>query len=73
MLLTLGSCNSQLVLLYGNTGYVILVDVIQRLRCLDGWSSLRVTGSVTRGHLTAGRPRTVRTPASEDAQELGQP
>lgn len=36
---SLGVCNSQLVLLQGNTGDVTLVDVIRTLKCVDGWSS----------------------------------
>jgi hypothetical protein len=35
MLSTLGACNSQLVLEYENTGYVISLDVIQTLMCFD--------------------------------------
>jgi hypothetical protein len=58
----------ELVLLQGNTHYVVLVDVIKTLMCFDDWSSLRETGSVTPTTLVnAGRPWTVRTPANEDA------
>jgi hypothetical protein len=32
----------ELVLLYGNTRYVILLDVIQTLMCFDDWSSISV-------------------------------
>jgi hypothetical protein len=42
MLLNLGTCNSLLVLLHGNTGYVILVDVIQALMCFGDWISVSV-------------------------------
>jgi hypothetical protein len=42
MFLTHGVCNGQLVLLQGNTCYVILVDVIQTLMCFDDWSSVSV-------------------------------
>jgi hypothetical protein len=60
----------ELVLLHGNTRYVILVDVIQTLanlfRRLE--QRLREIGSATLTALVnAGCPRTVRTPANEYA------
>jgi hypothetical protein len=46
MLSALGACNSQLVLLHGNTRYLILVDVIQTLMCFYDWSSVSVRQEV---------------------------
>jgi hypothetical protein len=36
----------ELVLLHGNTRYVILVDVIQTLMCFDDWSGVSVRQEV---------------------------
>jgi hypothetical protein len=46
MLLTVGACNSQLVLLHGNTRYVVLVGVTQTLLCFGDWSSVSVRQEV---------------------------
>jgi hypothetical protein len=58
---TLGNLTVELVLPHGNTPYVILVDVIQKLMCFDDG------GSVCEIHVKAGGPRTLWTPANEDA------
>jgi hypothetical protein len=46
VLSVLGAYNSQLVLLHGNTRYVILVDVVQTLMCFDNWSGVSVRQEV---------------------------
>jgi hypothetical protein len=67
MPLTLGACNSQLVLPHGKAlrcpgrrhpNANVFRPLVRRLR---------ETGSVTpTAHVNAGRPRTVRTPAKQD-------
>jgi hypothetical protein len=58
----------ELVLLHGNTRYIILVDVIQTLNVFRRLEQrLREIGIVTpTAIVNAGRPRTVRRPANED-------
>jgi hypothetical protein len=63
MLLTLGACNSQLILLHDG-----LRHLGRRHPEVDVFRRVRETGRVTPTTLVnAGRPRTVRTVANEDA------
>jgi hypothetical protein len=57
-----------MVLLHGNTRYVILVDVIQTLLCFDDQSSVSVRQKSAKPMecVNAGRQRTVRTQGNED-------
>jgi hypothetical protein len=68
MLLTLGAKIVEQTLVHRNTSYVILVDVIQTLVFRRLQQRLRAAGSTTpTPFVNAGRPRTARTPANDDA------
>jgi hypothetical protein len=54
MLLTVGACIVQLVLLHGYASHAILVNVMQTLMCFDDWSSVSVRQEVT-ALVNAGR------------------
>jgi hypothetical protein len=66
MLLTLGACNSQLVLLHRNARYAILVDVILSLMYFDDRAASPWDRKCnTHGIWECKSPRPVRTPANE--------
>jgi hypothetical protein len=58
----------ELILLYMNMHYVILLDIIQMLMCLGNWNSIfmRQEVSTPAAYLNAVHQQTVWTPRNED-------